>query len=53
MSEFRFGAVVRLIEGLSTELQRLEARVDTGFTEINERFDRQRAASERFKVGEP
>jgi hypothetical protein len=40
MSEFEFGGVVRLIEGLSTELQRLEAKVDTGFKEMNERFDR-------------
>jgi hypothetical protein len=34
MSEFEFGEVVRLMEGLSTELQRLEATVDTGFQEL-------------------
>ena len=54
MSEFEFGEVVRLIEGLSTELQRLESRVDAGFkelrgeiAELRHSFDRQDARLER------
>jgi hypothetical protein len=54
MSEFEFAEVVRLMERLSTELQRLEVRVDTGFKELRGEiaqlrysFDRQDARLER------
>ena len=47
MSEFEFSEVVRLIEGLSTEVQNLEAKVDAGFREMRDRFDRQDARLER------